>query len=136
MILPLVVLTALAAPPPVADVAAAMVPRGKVIETYLRDYVVKTNAGTKVTVEFTTEGRFAEASGKNLNQGDDLEPGEGLLSLSSVAQHLSKSGIKPRGLWALERDPKLGWIYEFDQAIVDAKTGRIVKYLTETRGAP
>jgi hypothetical protein len=118
------------------DVAKDMVPRGKIIETILLDYVVKTAAGTKITVEFTSAGEFKEAGGKNLNQGDELEPGEGLLSLSTVAQRLSKSGMTPKGFWALEREPGLGWVYQFNQAIVDAKTGHILKYLKETDSRP
>ncbi len=135
MILPIFILAANFSPT-TPDVATAMVPRGKIIETILLDYVVKTAAGTKITVEFTSAGHFKQAAGKNLNQGDELEPGDGLLSLSTAAQRLSKSGMTPKGLWALEREPGLGWIYQFNQAIIDAKTGQTLKYLKETGSGP
>ncbi len=115
--------------PATPDVALSMVPKGKILETNLLDYVVKTAAGTKITVEFTSSGQFKEAAGKNLNQGDEFEPGEGLLSLGTVAQRLTQSGARPTGLWALEREPRWGWIYQFTQVIVDARTGRVLKHL-------
>jgi hypothetical protein len=106
-----------------------MVPRGKVIETYGRDFIVKTPAGTKINIEFNLNGKFQEASGKNLDKGDNLEPGDGLLSLSTAAQSLQKEGLSPNGFWNLEEDSKLGWIYEFESALVDATSGKIVKII-------
>jgi hypothetical protein len=109
------------------DVATSMVPRGKVIETYGRQYVVKTLAGTKVDIEFSLDGKFQEAFGKNLNKGDELEPGEGLLSLGSVAKNLREKGYKAEGYWSIEKDEKSGWIYEFESVVMNAKTGDIIK---------
>lgn len=111
------------------DVALSMVPRGKLIEQAGRDFIVKTPAGTKIGVEFRRDGKFEEAKGFNLNKGDELEPGEGLISLSTAAQSLVSKGIVPNGLWVLDQDEKLGWVYEFENTIVDAKTGKIINEL-------
>ncbi len=108
------------------DIALSMVPRGKLVETIGRDFVIKTPAGTKIGIEFTRDGRLEEAKGVNLNKGDELEPGDGLLSLSSVAQILQSTGFKPQGYWMLEQDKDMGWIYEFEGKIVNAKTGKII----------
>lgn len=109
------------------DIALSMVPRGKLVETIGRDFVIKTPAGTKIGIEFTRDGKLEEAKGVNLNRGDELEPGDGLLSLSSVAQILNGTGIKPQGHWMLEQDKEMGWVYEFEGNIVSAKTGKILK---------
>ena len=109
------------------DIAGAMVPRGKIVETLGRDYVVKTRAGTKIGIEFTRKGSLEEAYGKNLNKGDDFEPGEGLISLGTAAQIIQKAGIKPEGYWLLEKDQFMGWIYEVSGTIVNAKTGAILR---------
>lgn len=109
------------------EVASSMVPRGKVVDTIGRDYKVKTMAGTKIEIEFKRNGLLEEARGMNLNKGDDLEPGEGLLSLSSVAHILQEKGKRPQGLWWLEKDEDMGWIYEFESVIVSAKDGKIIK---------
>lgn len=108
------------------DIALSMVPRGKLVETIGRDFVIKTPAGTKIGIEFTRDGRLEEAKGVNLNKGDELEPGDGLLSLSSVAQILQSTGFRPQGYWMLEQDKNMGWIYEFEGKIVNAKTGKII----------
>lgn len=108
------------------DIALSMVPRGKIIDRIGKDYIVKTSAGTKIHVEFKRDGKLQEASGKNLNQGDELEPGDGLISLSSAAQNLTKNGVPPKGIWNLEEDKKLGWIYEIDKSVINAKTGEIL----------
>lgn len=108
-------------------IALSMVPRGKVDLQQGRDFTIKSLAGTKIKIEFRRNGSFEEASGDNLNKGDELEPGEGMISLSSAAQKLQESGIKPEGHWSLEKDPKLGWIYEMNhQHIIDAKTGKSI----------
>lgn len=109
------------------EVATSMVPHGRVIENYGREFIVKTKAGTKVEIEFSLDGHFQEAFGKNLNKGDELEPGDGLLSLSSVAKNLHEKGHKAEGYWNIERDEKLGWIYEFETVVLNAKTGAILK---------
>ena len=109
------------------DVALSMVPRGKLVETTGRDFIIKTTAGTKIGIEFTREGKLEEAKGVNLNKGDELEPGDGLLSLSSVAQILQGTGVKPQGYWMLEMDKDMGWVYEVAGKIISAKTGRILK---------
>ncbi|MFP5384674.1 MAG: hypothetical protein ACLGHN_01250 [Bacteriovoracia bacterium] len=108
------------------DVAKSMVPRGKIIEELGRDFIVRTEGGTNVKIEFSLDGKFQEASGKNLNQGDELEPGDGLISLSTAAQALQKTGVKPQGYWLLEKDPKMGWIYEVRKNVVSAKSGEIL----------
>ncbi len=123
LLLTLSSLSALADP----EAALSMVPRGKVIERYGRAYVMKTSAGTKINIEFSLEGRFQEAFGKNLNKGDELEPGEGLISLSSAALKLKEKGLAAEGFWVIEKDHKRGWIYEFKNAILDAKTGKIIQ---------
>lgn len=109
------------------DVAKSMVPRGKILETLGRDFIVKTTAGTKIGIEFTRSGDLEEAFGKNLNQGDELEPGDGLISLSSAAQIMQNAGLKPAGYWLLEKDHLMGWIYEVNGTIISAKTGAILK---------
>ncbi len=109
------------------DVALSMVPRGKLAETIGRDFIIKTTAGTKIGIEFTRDGELKEAKGVNLNKGDELEPGDGLLSLSSVARILQSTGLKPQGYWMLERDKDLGWIYDFEKNSVNAKNGEIIK---------
>lgn len=109
------------------ETASSMVPRGKVIETIGRDYKVKTRAGTKIDIEFRRDGRLEEARGLNLNKGDELEPGEGLISLSTAAQKLHLLGNKVEGFWVLEQDEEMGWIYEFSEAIVSARDGRVIK---------
>ena len=109
-------------------VAVSMVPHGRMIETFGRDYIIKTPAGTKIEIQFMLDGKFKEASGKNLNKGDDLEPGEGLISLSSAARLIQSIGMKPEGFWHLEKDKTHGWIYEVNgQHLVDAKKGKIIK---------
>lgn len=108
------------------DIAISMVPRGRVVDTIGRDYRVKTFAGTKIELEFKRNGILEEAKGMNLNKGDDLEPGYGLISLSSAAQILQGMGKKPQGLWSLEHDEKMGWIYEFQGTIISAKDGSIL----------
>ena len=108
-------------------VALSMVPRGKLDIQQGRDFTIKSLAGTKIKIEFRRSGTFEEASGDNLNKGDELEPGEGMISLSSAAQKLQEKGIKPEGHWSLEQDPKFGWIYEMNhQHIIDAKTGKSI----------
>lgn len=108
-------------------VALSMVPRGKVDIQQGRDFTIKSLAGTKIKIEFRRTGKFEEAFGDNLNKGDELEPGEGMISLSSAAQKLQEKGIKPEGHWSLEHDPKFGWIYEMNhQHIIDAKTGKSI----------
>lgn len=109
------------------EMALSMVPRGKLVEAIGRDFVIKTPAGTKIGIEFTRDGRLEEAKGVNLNKGDELEPGDGLLSLGSVAHILQSAGFKPQGYWMLEKDKDMGWIYEFEGKIVNAKTGKIIK---------
>lgn len=114
------------------DIAKSMVPRGKVAEELGRDVIIKTTAGTKIDIEFTRDGKFEEAFGKNLNKGDELEPGEGLISLSSVAQIMKKAGHSPEGYWMLEKDPTMGWIYEVNGTIVSARSGEIIRKFNET----
>lgn len=109
------------------DIATSMVPKGRIIETWGRDFIVRGRHGTNIGIEFSLDGKFKEATGKNLTKGDELEPGDGLLSLSTAAQHLLKKGLRPEGYWTIEKDDKLGWIYEFDKGILNAKTGEIIK---------
>ena len=109
------------------EVALSMVPRGKLVESIGRDFIIKTTAGTKIGIEFTRDGKLEEAAGVNLDKGDELEPGDGLLSLSSVARKLQETGMRPQGHWMLEQDKEMGWVYEFQGKIVSAKTGKIIK---------
>lgn len=110
------------------DTAKSMVPHGKVVETLGRDYIVKTWAGTKIEIGFGRDGKLKLASGKNLNKGDELEPGDGLISLSSIAKNIQPQGLKTEGFWVLEHDQKMGWIYELNaEHIISAKTGKIIK---------
>lgn len=107
-------------------VALSMVPRGRLVEQVGRDFVIKTGAGTKIGIEFKRNGLFEEAKGSNLNRGDELEPGDGLISLSSAAHALAASGIRPQGHWHLDLDDSHGWVYEFENTLVNAKTGKII----------
>jgi hypothetical protein len=109
-----------------SDIAQSMVPHGKIIEIWGRDFILKTSGGSKVTIEFKRNGMLQEATGRNLNQGDEFEPGDGLITLSTAAQRLQSKGMRPRGFWRLEEDESLGWIYEFDKAIIHAKTGKVI----------
>lgn len=113
------------------DVATSMVPRGKLFEQIGRDYIVKSPAGTKIEIEFNRTGILQKAKGRNLNKGDELEPGEGLLSLGSVAQLALKAGKKPEGPWILDNDKKWGWVYEFDHLLISAKDGKIIQEKTD-----
>jgi hypothetical protein len=113
------------------DIAQSMVPRGKVIEVFGRDFVVKTLSGSKIIIEFKRDGAFQEASGRNLNQGDEFEPGEGLMTLGSAAKQLQSFGEKVQGHWRLEEDKELGWIYEFQTAVLNAKTGFVIHKITK-----
>ncbi len=108
------------------DIAASMVPRGKIFEQIGRDFIIKTIAGTKIEIAFNRTGHLQRAKGRNLNKGDELEPGEGLISLGSAAHFASTSGKKPEGPWILENDKKLGWIYEFDHVLISAKDGKLL----------
>ena len=92
--------------------ALSMVPRGIMAFKTTREFMVRTKGGTRIKVEFERNGNFQEASGLNLNKGDEFEPGLGLLSLSSAAQGLSSQGFKLAGDWNLEKDETHGWIYE------------------------
>jgi hypothetical protein len=112
------------------DLAISMVPRGKLENQTGRDFVIKTVAGTKIGIEFERNGKFEEANGNNLNKGDELEPGDGLISLSSAAQTLVTKGISPQGHWVLDKDDKLGWVYEFENTLVDARTGKVINELS------
>lgn len=109
------------------DLALSMVPRSKVIENYGRDFILKTKAGTKIDIEFSRKGKLESASGKNLNKGDELEPGDGLIALSSAAHILYQNGKLTEGYWTLENDPELGWIYEIGDSTIEAQSGKIIK---------
>lgn len=94
------------------ELVKSMVPHGEISRKIGKDYFVKTKAGTKVTVEFDHAGTFDEASGLNLGKGDIFEPGNGLVALDSVAKDLQRQGHHIFGEWRLEKDSKLGWIYQ------------------------
>lgn len=119
------------------EIVKGMVPHGNISQKIGKDYFVKTKAGTKVTVEFDRAGNFDEASGLNLGKGDNFEPGNGLMALDSVAKSLVVKGLHPLGIWKLENDSKLGWIYELSglkneeniNYVVNARNSQII--LTE-----
>jgi hypothetical protein len=113
------------------EVALTMVPKGKLAETIGRDFKVRTVSGTKIEIEFRRNGLLEEAKGQNLNRGDVFEPGDGLLSLATIAQKISQTGIKPDGQWLLEQDEDHGWIYEIGNTIIDAKSGKVIKSINE-----
>lgn len=114
------------------DLATSMVPKGKLFEQIGRDYIIKTSAGTKIEIEFNRKGHFQKAKGRNLNKGDELEPGEGLLSLGSAAQIAFKMRkIRPEGPWILENVKQWGWIYEFNQTLISAKDGKMIETPTD-----
>jgi hypothetical protein len=96
------------------ELVKSMVPHGEISQKRGHDYSVKTRAGTKVTVEFDRTGIFDEASGLNLGKGDIFEPGNGLMALETVAKSLESKdkATKIMGEWKLEKDSKLGWIYQ------------------------
>jgi hypothetical protein len=108
------------------EVVRSMVPKGKILEKLIRTYTVKTRAGSKVEIRLQRDGKFWSALGRNLNQGDEFEPGDGLISLGTAAQALEVLGKTPKGAWVLEKDEKLGWIYEIETRLVDAKSGRLL----------
>jgi len=116
------------------DICESMVPKGKLVEKDGREYKIKTRAGTRITVELYRNGKLEEASGKNLNRGDDFEPGQGLISLTTAAQAATIPGINLETRWSLDHDKKLGWIYEFNgehkgvetDILVDARNGKVI----------
>ncbi len=117
------------------ELVKSMVPGGKVSTHIGSDFSVRTQAGTKVVIEFSRQGDLDEASGLNLGSGDIFEPGNSLISLGSAAQVVQKLGQKVKGQWRLERDLERGWIYElsgtheqedFDY-LVDAKKAQLIK---------
>ncbi|HXH76144.1 MAG TPA: PepSY domain-containing protein [Bacteriovoracaceae bacterium] len=122
------------AAPKVESKALTMVPKGRIVLINFREVTLKTESGTKVELEFERQGTLQEASGLNLNRGDEFEPGQGLMSLSSVAQKVTKAGHPIKGEWKLEKDDQYGWVYELaedkdDQKvyhIVNAKTGKLI----------
>lgn len=128
-------LSAVAAPKVNDTTIPTMVPKGKVDSKGWREYKVKTEAGTKVEVEFDRKGELAEASGDHLNKGDMFEPGQGLISLSTAAQAVTKAGNILKDEWEFSNDSKYGWVYSFEgerkgnsmDYMVDAKSGAIVK---------
>lgn len=117
------------------ELVKSMVPGGKVSTHIGSDFSVRTEAGTKVTVEFNRKGELDEASGLNLGSGDIFEPGHGLITLGSAAQLVEKLGHKVRGEWRLERDTEIGWFYELEGShaqetrdyIVDAKKAQLIQ---------
>jgi hypothetical protein len=94
------------------ELVKSMVPHGQISRKIGQDYHVKTVAGTKITLEFDQSGNLDEASGLNLGKGDVFEPGQGLMALDSVAKTLQIKGHQISGEWKLEKDDKLGWVYE------------------------
>jgi hypothetical protein len=113
------------------EIALTMVPKGTLSDTFGRDYKIKTAAGTKIEIEFKRNGKLEEAKGHNLNRGDHFEPGEGLLSLATVAQKIGLLGARPEGQWLLEEDEEHGWIYEVGTTLIDAKSGQLIKKSNE-----
>lgn len=117
------------------ELVKSMVPRGEISQKFASEYTVKTQVGTKVIVEFDRTGAFDEASGLNLGKGDIFEPGNGLMSLGSVAKALNEKGHSVIGEWRFEKDSKLGWIYDLaglkDEQninyVIDAKTAQLIK---------
>lgn len=116
------------------ELVKSMVPHGEVSKSFAKEFTVKTPAGTKITVEFDRAGKFDEASGLNLGKGDVFEPGDGLLTLGTVAKKLNEKGHFIVGEWRIEKDSKLGWIYELSglqneeniNYVVDARTAQLI----------
>ncbi len=94
------------------ELVKGMVPHGEVSQKIGQDFFVKTRAGTKVMIEFDKAGILDEASGLNVGKGDIFEPGNGLMALESIAKSLENKGHHIQGEWKLEKDSKLGWVYE------------------------
>lgn len=117
------------------ELVKSMVPYGEVSQKNGQDYLVRTKAGTKVSVEFDRTGVMDEASGYNLGMGDIFEPGNGLMALDSIAKGLKSKGHQVRGDWRLEKDSKLGWVYEIAGTrmeepayfIVNARNSQLIK---------
>lgn len=125
---------------PVETTALSMVPRGILIAKIAREYFVKTKAGTKIKVEFGHNGKFEEASGMNLNHGDEFEPGMGLISLGTAARAVVNIGYPVRGDWNLEKDSTHGWVYEMSGEndeeedifhLVNATSGQFIGSIAE-----
>ena len=116
------------------ELVTSMVPHGVITQKIGKDFLVRTKAGTKVTIEFDRAGIFDEASGLNLGKGDIFEPGNGLLALETVAKSLELKGHHIIGEWRLEKDSKLGWVYDLsglrDEAdvnyVVDARNSQLI----------
>lgn len=115
------------------DLSKSMVPRSKIHETRGRTYLLRTKAGSNVTIRYNLDGTFKDASGVDINRGDELEPGEGLLSLSTVAQLAKKNGEKLAGFWILEKDQQLGWLYDIGGTLINAKTGKMISHGIELK---
>lgn len=113
------------------ELVKSMVPYGEVSKGFAKEFIVKTQAGTKITVEFNRAGEFDEASGLNLGKGDIFEPGNGLLTLGTVAKNLADKGHFIVGEWRFEKDSKLGWIYELS----GLKNEDNINYVVNARNA-
>ena len=117
------------------EIVKGMVPHGVVAQKTGDDYVVKTKSGTKVMIEFDRSGKLDEASGLNLDRGDIFEPGDGLMTLGSVAQMIKKMTPFTPSLWKLEKDSQIGWFYELTSVtedepvsfLINAKTAKLIK---------
>lgn len=113
-------------------ISLSMVPHGKIFETRGRTYILKSRAGSKIQIRYNLDGSFKDASGIDLNRGDELEPGDGLISLSSVAKELGKEGNIPRGFWILEKDRTHGWIYDIQGTLINARSGKLISRISES----
>lgn len=114
------------------DISLSMVPHGKIFEARGRTFILKSKGGSKIQIRYNLDGSFKDASGLDLSRGDELEPGEGLLSLSTAAQIITKFVGPPKGFWILEKDKSHGWIYDIHGTLVDAKKGKLISEKNKT----
>lgn len=117
----------------IAAEALKYVANGKVVAQEHDEIKIQTPNGGIIEVEFTNQGAFEEASGKDAS-ADSFTPPNDLVPLSQALAGLKKAGKEASGDWSLDYSRNTGWYYEFEgfennqemEYIVDAKTGKFL----------
>ncbi len=123
-----------AAPPP-PPAATAWVPGGRIVAQEHDEFTVQPPRGTLIEFEISPVGKVTEVSGDAITGGDVLTPDQGLLSLQSLTESLTRAHHTPTGEWSLESGRNGRWHYEVDvlsggarlDLEVDATTGQVLR---------